>query len=453
VDRFVDALARQATELRFEDLPGPLVEQATQHLVDSIACALGGRACAAGTMVLDLDRERETRWPGGVLSYPNVPRLDNAAFVNSAMIRYLDYNDTYGAGHPSDALGPLFAAAGAARISGRELITATVVAYEAYNRLADASSLQERGWDQGAHVAVAAAAGLGNLLRMSYDEITNAISLAAVSCSPLRATRAGRLSPWKGAATAHAAREATFLTQLARSGMEGPASPYEGRHGVEEQVTGALEMEPFPVDGGDFAFRKTWLKFWPVEYNTQLAVWAALELRSRDPRVELKEVRIGAYDFAWRETGSEPEKWRPTSRETADHSMPYVFATAYVHGGVTLEAFAPKQFTDPAVLEVMDRVRVEVSDIPDQRWHQFPREISMVVDADVASGEPIHLDLENPRGHWSNRMSLAETAEKFRVLATPVLRADSVGVALEFWSSLSHQEDLTAGFEALCDVV
>jgi 2-methylcitrate dehydratase len=236
------------------------------------------------------------------------------------MIRNLDFNDTWPGGHPSDCLGPLLALAEAAGADGRRLLTSMVVAYEIFARLSDAAQFRERGWDQGYAVGLSTAAGLGSLLGLSREQIGHGLAICAVGNVPLRATRAGQLSLWKGAATAYAARNGVFGLLLAAEGMTGPDRPIEGRHGLWEQVTGPFELAEFGARGGAFLTPNVRLKFWPVEYNGQAGVWAARELRSRLPLAEIEDISIGTYWSAWHEIGSEPEKWDPRTRETADHS-------------------------------------------------------------------------------------------------------------------------------------
>ena len=157
------------------------------------------------------------------------------------MIRYLDFNDTYPGGHPSDALGPVIALADTLGSAGADLIAAVAVGYDIFIKLAMTAKLRERGWDQGFGVGLATTAAASMLLGLDQERTRHALSISAVSNVPLRATRAGQLSLWKGVATSYAAANALFGTLLAAKGMTGPEAPITGRHGLQELVSGEFE--------------------------------------------------------------------------------------------------------------------------------------------------------------------------------------------------------------------
>lgn len=446
MDELTRAIARFAQGLAFDDIPDRTREIATQIVIDSLACAAGGAGCDAARIGLDLAPVHAgDHGTGRVLFTGECTTADYAAFVNGCMVRYLDYNDSFPTGHPSDCLGAILAVAAHDDVSGARLLTAVVAAYEVHNRLTRAARMRYLGWDQGAAVAVGVAAGLGNLMALPLRSLEHAVSLAAVSCMPMRATRAGNLSLWKGAASAHAAREATFLTHLARLGMTGPSAAFEGRHGLWDLVTGPFEVDPFPP-AGPFLIEEVRLKYWPLEYNIQAAVWAALELREKVAPDDVASIEIGTYWSAWHETGSEPEKWAPQNRETADHSMPYVFARAFLDGGIHVESFERAAFTNPDVLDLMSRITVhEDSEIE----AMYPETVATRVTVETLAGDPVTVISENPRGHEHNRMSREDSNTKFRRLAEPVLSPDAIGPALEFWWSLPGQSSVRHGLELL----
>jgi len=446
VDATTRAIAQFASQLRLDDIPADMRRRANQIMVDSLACAFGGATCAAAEMARQLaPTPREGDAGGRSIILGLHTTADTAAFINAAMIRYLDYNDSFPTAHPSDCIGALLSVAATHDVSGADLLVAVVVAYEVFNRLTESARMRYLGWDQGAAVAVGVAAGLGSLLRMEEQQIVHAVSLAAVACVPLRATRAGRLSLWKGAATAHAAREATYLTQLASLGMTGPTASFEGRHGHWELITGPFEFQAFPPHG-EFLIDKVRLKYWPLEYNIQIAVWAALELRSKVSVEELESIEIGTYWHAWHETGSEPAKWAPQTRETADHSMPYVFARVLLDGDIGVESFEPQAYRDPRVLELMQRISVHEDSAIEAK---YPATVAIAVNATTASGRLISIPLENPRGHESNRMTEDETSEKFRRQAEPLIGAAAAERALEFWWSLEYGASASEGLRLL----
>src|SRR5262249_9482741 len=325
-----------AASLSFDELPPEVVHAATQYVVDSLGCAIASYDCEPAEIGRRLARgAAPERYPGRIRGFGERAWAESAAFVNTAMVRNLDWNDQYPGGHPSDCLGAFLAIAEAAGADGRRLISAMVVAYELFIRLNDATGLRMKGWDQGFVIGVCTAAAVGHLLRLPPDKLAEAIAIVAVANVPMRNTRAGELGLWKGVATAFATRNGTFATLLAAEGMTGADRPFEGTHGLMDLITGPFELEPLPrPGGGPCRTPEVQLKYWPVEYNAQLVVWAALELRDQVDWRELESVDVGIYRFGFTEIGSEPEKWDPQTRETADHSLPYIFARTLVDGTI-----------------------------------------------------------------------------------------------------------------------
>jgi 2-methylcitrate dehydratase len=254
LDTLTASIAEYAASIMFEDIPTEVVHSANQRIVDTLACALGAYDCEQ----VQIGRRLA---PPVVLPHKNAGRIlgfrdwttaEEAAFVNTAMIRNWDWNDVFPGSHPSDCLGAFFALAEPAGADGRTFLTSTVIAYEVITRLAASTQLRRRGWDQGFGIGISTVAGLGHMFRLPFEAIANAVAIITVANVPLRATRAGKLSLWKGSATSFATRNAAFATLLAAEGMTGPDRPFDGRHGLWEQITGPFEMEPFGGRGGRF---------------------------------------------------------------------------------------------------------------------------------------------------------------------------------------------------------
>ena len=450
MDKVISDLARYVTGLRFADLPSSVVDAAVERLVDTMACAIGGRDCEAvhlGRRISPPSQPTETISVGRAIgdSERNLA-LTDAGYLNSAMIRYLDFNDTYPGGHPSDALGPVIALADAIGSSGEELIVALVAGYDIFIRLAETVKLRERGWDQGFGVALATAAGASILLHLDEERTWHALSIAAVANVPMRATRAGELSLWKGAATSYAAQGALFTTLLAAEGMTGPAAPIDGRHGLKELISGEFDLQPFTGDESSFLTRQARIKFWPVEYHLQAAVWSGIEL-GREVTVEnLKSVEIDTYWSAWHETGSEEAKWDPRTRETADHSMPYVFLRSFQEGALNLSAFDADQYLDPDAREIMSRISVRVED---ELEAEFPKVIIMRARATTLDGQTHSVEIVNPKGHEDNPVTDVEIAEKFRRLVEPTFGPTRTETALTAWRAVATAKTVSEVLDVL----
>ena len=450
MDSLTEQIAAYAQDAAFDSFPEAVVSGARQRLLDSIGCALGAsgsepvaiaRRLAAGG-VPDL-------YPGRVLGSKARASGEAATFVNTSMIRYLDFNDGHHAGHPSDMIGALLALAETAGADGARLLSSLVVAYEVGLRMVRATEMREKGWDQGFAIGIGAAAGVGHLLGIPADRIAHAVAITAVANVPMRATRAGQLSYWKGAATAFACRNAVFATLLAAEGMTGPDKPFEGRHGLWEQITGSFELTPFPTGGGDYVLPASKLKYWPVEGNTLTAVWAALELREKMKLDDIAAIDIDTYWSAWHETASEPEKWDPENRETADHSMPYIFARTFMDGTITVDSFDPRPIADPALRPLMQKIKVHNSAEVEAIYKAtYPFTYFLRATVTGRDGDKTVIEIKNPRGTTQNPMDDGEVMEKFRGLAEPVLGESRAAEAALAWSGIDAS-DLSAAFDML----
>lgn len=448
MDSTIARLAEFAAGLTYEQLPSDVVDLAVARLVDALGCAVGGMdseqariALAVSPQVCADPEGNEIGFAGSILGSARrtVPEL--AAFANSCMVRNLDFNDRYPHIHPSDMIGGLLAGVGAPGVDGRRLVTSIVAAYEVATRMADVIR-RHPGWDSGYSTGMGAAAGIAKLLGCDTTTTGEALSLIATSNVHLRSTRAGALSLWKGAATADATSHAMFVTRLAQQGMTGPERAIEGRHGLWDQISGEFALPALPDRGGEYLIRRTSLKYWPVEYTAQNAVWAAKRLAASIPIEELASVQLGAHTHGWREIGSEPAKWDPRSRETADHSMPYVFVRAMQGDGVDLSIFAPQSYLDPAARPLMAKVVVEADERCDA---VHPDGVMLTCDAIAKDGRVESFSVSDPLGFWTNPMTAKDIETKFLGLVEPRYGPAAAARLHGFWSSLTDQQDLAVG--------
>jgi 2-methylcitrate dehydratase len=430
MDTITKQIAAYASALSFPQLNAETVHAATQRLIDTLGCGLGAHDCQSTAIARRIAAgEAPGRYAGRVLFHGDRLTAESAAFINTTMIRNFDFNDRWPGGHPSDALGALLALAGAMPVDGKRLLTAMTVAYEIFARLCDAAKLSHRGWDQGFGISIAAAAGICNLLRLPIDATANAIGIAASANMALRVTRSGELTAWKGVATAYAARYGLFAALLAAEGMAGPGHAFEGRDGLFANVTGPFTLADFPTEGGAFLTPRVQLKYWPVEANAQPAVWAALDLRRSLPAAEVREIEVFTNKFTHFEIGSEPAKWDPQSRETADHSLPYIVARTLVDGPITIASFADDKVRDPSLRPLMARIKVTV----DPALEAMLPTMAMRVIATARDGTVHRVEVVDPKGQPDNPMLDKDVEDKFSAMATPVLGAERCRRALDAW--------------------
>jgi len=434
-------LAEYTANLRYQDLPGPVVHEVKRRVIDALACALGAMESDPGRIARTVACAA-TAAPGAtVLGTTHRTTTDLAAFANGALVRYLDYNDTYLSlepAHPSDNIPAALAVGEAEGRDGKELIAAILLAYEVQCRFCDAASIRKRGWDHVTYGVFSSALASARLMGLSTEQVLQAVRIAGVNAASLRQTRVGQLSMWKGCAFAHAARTGVFAATLAKHGMTGPSGIFEGEMGFWKQVSGPFEV---PVLGGGeapFKILDTSIKFYPAEYHAQSAIEAALALRPIVGGAEnIQLIAIHSFDAAVDIIGGDEEKWRPTSRETADHSLPYCVAVAFMDGTVGLEQFSEERIADPDLRALMARITVARSA---ELTREYPEGIPNLLEVTTQSGQTHSRKVTYPRGHARNPMSDAEVEEKFRRLAAQVLPEDRIARALE---TLWHLEDVT----------
>lgn len=431
MDRTTETLARYATSLRYGDLSPNTLKEVKRHLIDSLGCAMGGATSEPARIARRVAPVSAGAPSGRLLGDGRATTPEAAAFANSVMIRFLDANDTYisrGSGHPSDMLGAILAAAEVRGASGQDVLLATAVGYEVFGALADQVSLRDRGWDQGVFVAPASAAGAGLLLGLSAQEMADAIAIAVTSNVATRQTRAGELAMWKGCATAVAAKAGLFAAQLAKAGMTGPTAAFEGRHGLCEQVAGLFELGALGGAGRPFAIERTNFKLFAAEYHAQAPLAVALALRHKVRAEEIETLDVQIYAMAHSEIGSEPAKWDPRTRETADHSLPYMLAVALVDGRITPASFEPKRYLDPSLRPLMNRIRVAENP---ELTRRFPGELPSQIDVTTRAGVRFTERAEYPKGHARNPMTDGDIDSKFRDLADDVLGKAQAARALD----------------------
>jgi len=220
-------------------------------------------------------------------------------------------------------------------------------------------------------------------------------------------TRRGPLSSWKGCAGANASRNAVFAAMLARDGFTGPTAIFEGEGGLYD-VVGRFE---WVLPTAPRMITETHIKSLPVCYHGQSAVLIALDLRKKLQAKEIREIRVDAYRTAVNMMGNDPSRWAPTTHETADHSLPYTVAIAVLDGAVRPESFATERFTDPAVVSLMQKVKVaEDAKLTAAYPEASPSRLTIT----MASGEVHTAEMPYPTGHAKNPMSEADVERKFK---------------------------------------
>jgi 2-methylcitrate dehydratase len=438
-----ERLARYAAELKYEDLPEDVVRLAKRAILDTIGCAFGGYAGGPSKIAIKLASDVSSKHGATVLFSGITTSPDLAVFANGVMIRYLDFNDAYvsqtnGAGHPSDTIAALLTSAEVSKRSGRDLIIATVLAYEVYCKIADVFDYLGNGIDHTTITGMGAVVGAGRLMGLTQQEMVHAIGITVGGNTATRQGRAETLSNWKAYAAADACRKAMFSLQLAQNGMTGPGNAFDGRYGFFK-VMGHNPVAP-PQLGEPFGIRRSFFKRFPVGQFSQTVAQAALEARPffKSPD-DIHEINIHVSRSALKIMADGPDKWRPQTHETADHSIPYATGLALMYGKIEPEYYEHPYLHDGSLLELVSRIKVLSSDEADRPELSNLCELEVVLN----SGARKTIRVEYHRGHFKNPMTDTEMEEKFRLMAQKYLSTDRVNNLLRLVRGIENEPQVS----------
>lgn len=400
------------------------IAEAKKRVLDSIACFYGAFDSKPSRILRDTfgDAKGECALWGTSRRVP----AETAAWINGSGVRALDYNDTYLSKepcHPSDLIASYWAACelSGAKKQGHLLLEAMVLGYEVVCRLCDARSLRARGWDHVNYIGIASAIGCSYILKLSTEETSHAIALTVVANNAMRQTRVGTISDWKASCAAYAARAGLNAARLAQNGFTGPSHIFSGHHGFFKQVSADI---PFSMKnfGKEWKILSTHTKFFPAEHHAQSAVEAALRLAPLTRAPYVKRVVIDSFDAAVDIIGSEKEKWRPTTRETADHSLPYMVCAALLAADLNLGQYESKYFLKPVVRSLMRKTVVR----RDARYNRlYPLSLPSRVTVVFVDGTKRVAEVIKPKGYAGRPMLWEDTEQKFHRLARRHLSEDA----------------------------
>ena len=449
-DPIVERLTNYAAGLAYRDLPDEVVHQVKRLVIDSMGCGLAASDAEPVRAARDLAHEAHSPSPATLLGTAETTTPDMAAFVNGTMVRYLDFNDSYNGkdiAHPSDNIAAVLAAAEAHGASGRDVIAAAALAYEVQAAWADSFQLAEGGaWDQAAYAAVSAPLGAGKAIGLTEEQLAEALRISVVSSMTLGEARRGTISHWKAAAVPNAGRNGVFAAMLARRGMTGPPEVFSGSHGFFAGVTASpVELAPLArEDGNDRAFRlmESRFKRFPAGFVSQTAIEGAMEARETlniARADEIAHVHIRTFESGKRIMAGDPTRWRPETRETADHSIPFVVACALRFGTLEPAHFEDDVLRDPVLLDLMQRIEVVQDPECDAAW---PEAILNILTVQTSDGRQHTASVPYYTGHFKKPMSDLDIEDKFRRLTTGLLDDSRQQAALERIWRLDEETNL-----------
>ena len=422
----VERIADFATRASFDLLSDRARDQIKIRILDSLGCAIGALegqpVQSIREFVSELDGRSRCTLIGGGSARP-----DLAAFYNAALVRYLDFNDSYLAKgetcHPSDNLGAILAAGDYVGASGRELMTALAVAYQIQCRLSDQAPVRARGFDHTVQGAYAATAGIGKILGLDPKALANAIAISGTALNALRSTRTGVLSNWKGLAYPHMSADCLRNSLLARIGITGPLEVVEGEKGLMDAITGLFEIDWASEDLERVT--QTVLKKYNAEIHSQTTIEAVLQLRRTHQITvaNIDHIDVKVFDVAYNIIGGGEEggKHRVLIKEQADHSLPYLVAVALLDGQVMPAQYAPERILRSDVQWLIGKVAIH----PDAGYSdRFPDEMPSKVTITMRDGPVLQRKVRSCEGSCNLPMSWDAAYRKFEGLAAPYTTKD-----------------------------
>jgi 2-methylcitrate dehydratase len=417
----VEQLAAFVCEVSASQLSKAARGQLKTRVLDSLGVAIAAlEAEPIGMIRAHLDEFGGT--PLATLIGGGRTAPDRAAFYNGALVRYLDFMDSYLAkgetNHPSDNLAPVLAAAEYADLDGEALFGALAVAYQVHTRLSDVAPVRAKGFDHTTQGVYAVAAGVAKALALDPDKTANAIAISGTCNVALRVTRTGALSHWKGLAYPNTAFVGSHAAFLAKRGIIGPAQVFEGNKGLKQVITGPFEIDWSAEDLERVG--RTIVKKYNAEIHAQAAIEGVLDLQrahgfaAQDvDRVNIEIFQV-AYDIIG--GGEEGEKTMVSTKEEADHSLPYMVAVALLDGEVLPPQYEPARIRRGDVQALLRRVEVRPNDAYSAR---FPDEMPTSVTIGLRDGRSFRIDKTDYEGFHTRPMSWKAVVEKFTKLTEP----------------------------------
>ncbi len=424
-ERITATMARWAAGVAFEDLPPDALRQAKRFLLDSLGCALGGYRQHDVKLALAVFAEIAGRGPATVIGSGTRMDVVSAAFLNALMVRVMDYNDIYwkqDPSHPSDIIPAAIAGCERQGSDGRELAVGICIGHEFEQRLCEAAfpGIRERGWHHATLTAFVAPIVAGRALRLPWEKIQHAIGIAASHHATLGAVTAGKLTMMKNTVDPMAIQAGVLAALLAQQGYTGPEHIIDGKEGLVHCFGPDWKLDVLTAGLGEgWRITTCGMKAFPTEALTHAPISAVLAIvKANDLRPEqVAEVHIRSLSKA-ADILADPSKYDPRSKETADHSLPYVIAAAIVDRNVTPAQFTAAKIADPVIREQLHKVKV-VADPEVEKL--FPALQRVIVRLTTTDGRAFDQQLDYPKGDPRNPLTDEEIEEKFEALAEPVL--------------------------------
>jgi len=450
-------MAQFALSLSYDAIPEPARKEAKRFLLDSVGCALAAINLEDTQAAYRYIQQLGGHEQASIIGHGTMTNMANAALMNALLIRAMDYNDIYwkqDPSHPSDIIPAALAAGEFSKASGKDLIVGMVIAYELEMRMCLAASpgIREVGWHHASLTQFVSPLVAGRMLGLSEDEMVAAVGISGSSHFTLGGVVAGHLTNMKNTADPMATEAGVRAAMLAATGYTGPVEVFEGKEGTFEVIHNVSWDADVLLDGlGEkYLITECGYKAFPTEALTHQPITATLEVMQEnaiDPhavkKVLVKTTTRGADIL------SDASKYRPTTKETADHSLPYCIAVAVAKGNVLPSDFTEQALKDPFVWELLPKIKVVADPEIDALFPGVKRAIVTVTTKD---GTAFTKQEDFAKGRAERPLSDEELIGKFRANAKDVMsktRLDEIVEATFGLEQAAAVTDYTA--RLVCD--
>ncbi len=436
-------IAEFAVNLKYKDLPENVVKRTKKFLYDSIGCAFGGYKTKDVNILRDIYQEMGGKAEATLIGFGDKIPAVNASLVNSLMIRALDFNDIYwkeDPSHPSDLISAALAVGEMVHASMEEVIVAIVLGYEFEQRLCEFAvpGIRERKWHHATLTQFVSPVVAGKILGLTVDQMINAIGINGSHNHTIGCPTAGKLTMMKNTVDPMAVQAGVFAALMAQKGYTGTEAVFEGKEGFMECFFGwdakTQSVNPVKMQGRDglddwkwniekltgdlgknYKIMECGMKAFPTEALTHTHISAALKVVTGNniSYDQIESVTVTTIARAC-DILFDPHKYRPESRETADHSLPYCIAAALVDHKITTQSFSDEKLNDPKIWEVIDKIKGEASE---EFEKMFPEKQPSKVIIRTKDGKEYSEYLEYPKGDPREPMTIDDITIKFNALA------------------------------------
>lgn len=407
-----EQLAEFTARVRYEDLSADAIHHVKRFLWDSLGCAYGGLTTRDAEMMRSVMRDLGGPGESSVIGTGERAPALHTSLVNALLIRALDYNDIYwnqDPSHPSDIIPAALSVGEARGRSGKDLILGIALAYEFEMRYCQAAlpGIRERKWHHASLTAFVSPLVAGKMMGLDAEKLAHATGISASHSMTLGCVTAGKLTMMKNTVDPMATQAGVQAALLAEKGYHGPAHVADGKEGLTQCLGPEWDLNRLTEGlGSDWQIVVCGMKAFPTEALTHAPISGVLTL-VQENHLKPEQIALVEIDTLAKAADilSDPSKYNPTTRETADHSLPYCLAAAVVLGRVSPDIFGEEYLFHPQIRETLPKIKVRAEPSFEK---QFPKVQPCNVHITLTDGRKLSKHLDYPKGDYRSPMSEEE---------------------------------------------